>query len=154
MPREQRETARVQFRSKRPWGRVAFALVVLLGGGAAGVHKYLVPLDVLATWREPARLSISSEPSGATVLLDGVPLARPAPVTLAVRRDRAEHVIDAKIPGYRPTRETVRYDRSVGLAFVLRLEKDPAAAPAAPDPKDRGDATLPTPPVPPPAERR
>jgi serine/threonine-protein kinase len=136
LSREQRETARVQLRARRPWGRWVLALVVLLGGAAAGVHKYVVPLDVLATWLEPARLSISSEPSGATVLLDGVPLAQPAPVTLPVRRDRAEHVIDAKAPGYLPARETVRYDRSVGLAFVVRLEKDPTAAPAAPDPKD------------------
>jgi hypothetical protein len=98
----------------------------------------LIPLDVLVTWREPARLSITSDPTGATVRLDGLPLTRPAPVTVPVRRDRAEHVIDADIPGYRPARETVRYDRSVGLAFMLRLEKDPAAAPPNPDTKDGG----------------
>jgi hypothetical protein len=137
LPREQRETARVQLRPKRRWGGMLFLLLLLLAGGAAGVHFYLVPLDVLATWREPARLSIASEPSGASVSLDGVPLARPAPVTLPVQRDRIEHVIDAKAPGYRPARETIRYDRTVGLAFLLRLEKDPAAAPP-PDSKDGG----------------
>jgi len=145
LPREQRETARVQLRAKRRWGRVVLVLLALVGGAAAGVHKYLVPLDVLATWREPARLSITSEPSGATVQVDGVALERPAPVTLPVRRDRAEHIIDAKAPGYRPAHETVRYDRSVRLAFVLRLEKDPAAAPAVPDPKNGAAAGTPDP---------
>jgi hypothetical protein len=119
-------------------------VALLLAGAAAGVHFYLIPLDVLITWREPARLSIASDPGGATVLLDGVPLARPTPTTISVHRDRSEHVIDANLPGYRPARETVRYDRAVGLAFTLRLDKDPAAAPPpAPDAKDGGAASAP-----------
>jgi hypothetical protein len=143
-PREQRETARVQLRPRRRWGGSLFLLLLLLAGAAAGVHFYLIPLDVLVTWREPAGLSIASDPDGAALLLDGVPLARPAPTTVSVRRDRAEHVIDAKLPGYRPARETVRYDRSVGLAFLLRLEKDPSfAPPPATDTKDGGAAAEP-----------
>jgi hypothetical protein len=140
-PREQRETARVQLRPRRRWGGSLFVLALLLAGAAAGVHYYLIPLDVLVTWREPVALSIATDPNGATLLVDGVPVARPAPVTVSVRRDRAEHVIDAKAPGYRPARETVRYDRSVGLAFLLRLEKDPAATPPPQPQAPDGSAT-------------
>ena len=111
-------------------------LVALLAAAAAAVNFYLIPLEVLIAWRNPASLSIATDPSGASLRLDGVPLDRTAPITVSVRRDRTDHVIEATRPGYQPAREVVRYDKAVGLSFLLRLEKDPAAPPPAP-PTDR-----------------
>ena len=104
------------------------ALAVLVIGAAAAVNFYVMPLEVLAAWRAPVALSIATDPNGGALRLDGVPLSGAAPITVSVRRDRADHVIEAARVGFQPAREIVRYDKSVGLAFVLRLEKDPAAA--------------------------
>jgi serine/threonine-protein kinase len=130
--RVQHDTARVQIRSRGRWLGRLFWFVVLLGGAAAGVHFYLIPLEVLAAWREPASLSIATDPNGATLRLDGAPVSGTTPATVRVQRDRAEHLIEATHPGYLPARQTVRYDKSLGLAFVLHLEKDPAVPPPAP----------------------
>ena len=117
-------------------------LVVLLGGAAAVVHLFFIPLDVLVTWRSPARLSITTQPAGATLKLDGVPLAGTAPTTVSVWRDRAEHVVEASIPGLETTRDNVRYDKSVALSVQMYLPKD---KPATPPPPPAGDAPSPDP---------
>jgi hypothetical protein len=103
-------------------------LFVLLVGAAAAVHFYFVPLDVLITWREPAGLSIATDPRGAKLRLDGVELAGTAPLTISIRRDRADHIIEASLPGYHDARSIIRYDQSVALSSQLRLESAPAAA--------------------------
>ena len=135
MPRETRETARVQIRSSGGWLRRLFVVLLLAAGAAAVVHFYVVPLDVVVVWREPARLSIATDPSGANLRLDGAPLGSTSPTAVTVPRDRLDHFVDASKPGYRPAHQLVRYYRSVGVAIVVRLEKDPSAAPpAAPPP--------------------
>jgi hypothetical protein len=131
MPREARETARVQLRSSGGWLRWLVVLLVLLGGGAAAVHFYVVPLEVLAAWRQPARVSITTDPSGASLRLDGAPVDGTSPTAVSVIRDRLDHTVEATKPGYRPARSTVRYDRSVGVAVRVRLEPEPSAAPPA-----------------------
>jgi len=133
------ETARVQYRPPRQWGGVFMVIVLLLAAGAVGVHVLWTPLDVLITWGQPTGLSIATDPSGAKLRLDGVPLVSTAPITVSVTRDRADHVLEATYPGYQVARETIRYDKSATLSYVLRLQRDPnapppAAAPAAPDP--------------------
>jgi len=125
-------TARIPVRSPTRWPKVLLPLVVLLGVAAAAVHLFVVPLDVLATWRSPARLSITTQPTGATLKLDGVPLAGTAPMTVSVWRDRAPHVVEASIPGFETTRDNVRYDRSVALSVQMYLPKDKAATPPPP----------------------
>jgi hypothetical protein len=87
---------------------------------------------VLFTWNSPVPLYVASDPEGAAVKVDGIPLADPAPTKTEVRRDRREHVLELAYPGHRPTREIVRYDRSVVLSFVLRLQKDDGAAAETP----------------------
>jgi len=135
------ETARVQFRPPRPWGRVFMVLLLLLAGAGAGLHFWFVPLDVLISWRQPTGLAIATDPAGAKLRLDGVPLTASAPTTVTIWRDRGEHVLEATHPGYQAARETIRYDRSASLSFLLRLRPDisappppaaPAPAPAAP----------------------
>jgi hypothetical protein len=129
------ETARVQFRPPRRWGRVFMVLIALLAGAGFGVHRWFIPLDVLIAWRQPTGLSIATEPAGAKLRLDGVPLAASAPTTVTVWRDRADHVVEATHPGYQVARESIRYDRSTSLSFVLRLQPAPAEPPAsAPEP--------------------
>ncbi len=103
-------------------------MILLAVGAAAAVHFYFVPLDVLITWREPAALSIATDPRGAKVRLDGVELPGTAPLTASVRRDRAEHIIEASLPGYHDARALLRYDQTVALSSQLRLEKTPEAA--------------------------
>jgi eukaryotic-like serine/threonine-protein kinase len=130
--RHQHETARVQqLRPRRRWSGVLFFLLVILGGGAAAVHHWIVPLDVLLVWRNPAGLSLATDPSGATLRLDGVTLPGASPTTVTVRRDLLEHVVEATLPGYRPARATVRYDKTVALSFVMPLEAVPAPPPSA-----------------------
>jgi hypothetical protein len=123
------ETARVQFRAQRQWGGLFTVLVLLLGAAAVGVHVWWMPLDVLITWGQPTGLAIATEPAGATLRVDGVPLAATAPLTVSVARDRVEHVVEATLPGYKPAREKLRYDKAASLRITLRLQRDPNAAP-------------------------
>jgi len=114
-------------------------IVVLLLLVAVGVvvHLRFIPLDVLIAWRQPTGLAIATDPAGAKLRLDGVPLAASAPTTVTVWRDTSEHVIEATRPGYQVAREKIRYDKSAALSFLLRLQPDgsataPAAAPSEP----------------------
>jgi len=91
---------------------------------AGAVHFAVMPLDVLVVWRKPATLSITSEPEGAVVKLDGEPLAALTPTEAIVRRDRSDHVLQIATPGYHAARQTVRYDGAVALAAHVRLEKE------------------------------
>ena len=112
-------------------GNAFMVIVLLLAAGAVGVHVLWTPLDVLITWGQPAGLSIATDPSGAKLRLDGVPLASTAPITVSVSRDRADHVLEATYPGYQVARETIRYDKAATLSYVLRLQRDPNAPPPA-----------------------
>jgi hypothetical protein len=137
-PRPYRETARVQTAAAGAWRPVVVAVAAVLIFAASAIHLLVLPLDVLFTWNRPAGLFIASEPEGASIKVDGVALADPAPTRISVRRDRLEHTIEVASPGYRAAREIVRYDQSVVLSFVLRLQKAAAApvldAPAGPSP--------------------
>ncbi|MDB4980850.1 MAG: hypothetical protein JWM82_1602 [Myxococcales bacterium] len=112
----------------------AFVLV------AGAVHLFVVPLEVLAVWREPATLTITTEPAGALIRLDGVAVETATPAQLAVRRDRYDHVLQLSAPGYRAARQIVRYDRALALVHAVHLEREggavfqalPPAAVAAP----------------------
>jgi hypothetical protein len=137
-PRAQ-ETARIQLRQRRSWAGVLFVFLLLLAGAAAAVHLLFAPLDVLITWREPAGLSIATDPRGAKVRLDGVELEGTAPLTISVRRDRANHIIEASLPGYHDARAIIRYDQTVALSSQLRLEKQPES-PATVPPSAAADA--------------
>ena len=79
--RQHHETARVQFRPQRQWGGVFTVIVLLLVAAGVGVHLWVIPLDVLIAWRQPTGLSITTEPPGAKLRVDGVPLASSAPTT-------------------------------------------------------------------------
>jgi hypothetical protein len=135
LSRVQRETARVQLRSRHPGRSALLILLLLLGGGLAAVHRFLIPVDVLLVWLKPGWIAIATEPEGATLRLDGVTLHGTSPTALSVKRDLADHVIEATLVGYRPARAVARYEKSVGPSFMLRLEKDPTfVAPTAPTP--------------------
>jgi hypothetical protein len=140
-PPRAHETARIQLRQRRSWAGVLGTLFVLLVGAAAAVHFYFVPLDVLITWREPAGLSIATDPRGAKLRLDGVELAGTAPLTISVRRDRADHIIEASLSGHHDARAIIRYDQSVALSSQLRLESAPAPANQPTGTPDAGTAS-------------
>ena len=126
-PRVPRPTARVQpLQPRRGWGTILLVLLALVAGGGAAIHHWVVPLDVLLVWRNPARLSIATDPDGASLRLDGVALVDSSPATITVQRDLSEHLVEATRRGYLPARALVRFDKSVGLSFLLPLERDPS----------------------------
>ncbi|MES1210626.1 MAG: PEGA domain-containing protein, partial [Pseudomonadota bacterium] len=126
-----------------------FVLVLLVGGAAFAVDRYLVPLEVLVTWPSPARLAISTDPPGATLRLDGLPVGASSPVVVSVHRDLIEHVLEASHPGFKPARANLRYDKTVSLAARLVLEAAPP-----PPPPPRAAVVVPAPPPPPVAPAR
>jgi len=133
--RPQRETARVQqLRPRSRWGSGLLLLLVIIAGGAAAVHHWVVPLDVLLVWRNPAGLSIATEPNGASLRLDGVTLPGSSPTTVLIRRDLLDHVVEATLPGYHPARAIVRYDKTLALSFLMPLQAAPS--PPLPAPTD------------------
>ncbi len=145
--RPQRETARVQqLRPRRRWSGVLLFLIVILCGGGAAVHHWVVPLDVLLVWRNPAGLSLATNPGGATLRLDGVTLPGSSPTTVTVRRDLLDHVVEATLPGYRPARAIVRYDKTVALSFVMPLQAAPGPPPEPPAPPPPNQAAKSPPP--------
>ena len=126
--RPQRETARVQqIRPRSRWRSALLFLLVIIAGGAAAVHRWVMPLDVLLVWRNPAGLSIATDPNGASLRLDGVTLPGSSPTTVLIRRDLLDHVVEATLPGYHPARAIVRYDKTLALSFLMPLQAAPAA---------------------------
>jgi len=136
--RSARETARVQqLRPRSRWRSALLLLLLVIAGGAAAVHHWVVPLDVLLVWRNPAGLSIATDPSGASLRLDGIALPGASPTTVLIRRDLVDHVIEATLPGYHPARATVRYDKTLALSFVMPLQPAPPPPPPPPPSNDR-----------------
>lgn len=95
-----------------------FAMTLL---AAAGLHFFVMPLDVLLVWQKPAWLWIESEPAGARAVYDGRALLEPTPTRVQVRRDRSEHVIELSAAGHGPVRQVVRLDRSYFLGASVQL---------------------------------
>ena len=132
--RQHHETARVQYRPQRQWGGVFTVIVLLLVAAGVGVHLWFIPLDVLITWRQPTGLSITTEPPGAKLRVDGVPLAtrrRPRSPSGAIARITSSR---RRWWAIRLARETIRYDKSATLSYVVRLLKDPNYIPPPPPP--------------------
>ncbi len=75
---------------------------------------------------ESRQLSIATDPNGASLRLDGATLPNSSPTTVTVRRDLLEHAVEAALPGYRPARAIVRYDKTVALSFLMPLQPAPA----------------------------
>jgi serine/threonine protein kinase len=123
--RPRRETDRIQIRPTGLWRPVVVGIAAALILAAFVVHLAVVPLEVLFTWQSPADIFVTSEPEGALVRLDGVPLSDRAPLRASVHRDRVDHVLEVSYPGYRTSTEIVRYDQSVVLSLVVRLQPEP-----------------------------
>jgi hypothetical protein len=138
-PRAERSTSTTgRIETRRP-SSVALAIILpLIGLGIVGaaVHVAVVPLDVLAVWRQPARLSVRSDPSGAEVWLDGRRLSARTPAHTEVERDRIPHTIEVRHPGHANETTTLRFDRTVKLEVSLKMTPapEPAPAEAAPPP--------------------
>jgi hypothetical protein len=130
-----------------PWRAIVVLLLVALSAGAAVVHYKVVPLDVAAVWLKPASLSINSDPSGATVTLDGRALPDPTPTRIDVKRDRADHLLEVTRTGSLPIRATVRFDRSVALSETVTLPPAPAPPEPPPAPPVEAKPAVPGPPV-------
>ncbi|HEY4188128.1 MAG TPA: serine/threonine-protein kinase [Polyangia bacterium] len=107
-------------------------LLVVIAAAAAVVHVKVMPLGLLAVWTKPAALQVSSEPAGADITLDGRPVLGQTPTRVQVKRDRAEHVVEASKTGFKPARQTIRFDRTTDLSASLTLEALPPPPPPPP----------------------
>jgi serine/threonine-protein kinase len=146
-PRPRRETARVVVRGGGSWRPLVVALAAALLLGAGAVHALVMPLDVLVVWRKPATLSITSEPPGAVVKLDGATLDGVTPTSATVKRDRGNHVLELEARGYHPAQQVVRYDAQAALSASLRLEKESAPTFEALPPKETPEPAAPAAPA-------
>ena len=121
---------------------VVLVFLVILAGAGAVVHFKVMPLEILAVWVRPAKLSIVSEPGGATVTLDGRAVSGLTPIQLEVKRDRQDHVVEFTRAGFLPDRAQVRFDRTIPLdvSVALKAEPPPPPPPAEPVAKEAAAA--------------
>ena len=132
--------ARVQLRAQRPWGGAWWSCCCCWPPPASAFTCRVIPLDVLITWNQPTGLAIKTNPAGATVRLDGAPLASTAPTTVSVYRDRNDHVLEASRPGSGPPGRSSATTRRRRCPRRSSSSADPNAEPAAAPParpKDR-----------------
>jgi serine/threonine protein kinase len=115
---------------------VVLTLLALLLVAAALVHVKVMPLNVLILWTKPAPLSVTSDPAGADVTLDGHPVIGETPTRTSVKRDRGEHVLQVSKAGYKSASKTIRFDRTPELSASLTLEALPPPPPPPPPPKE------------------
>jgi serine/threonine protein kinase len=117
-------TPQITIVSKKPkrWGRALLILLLLMGAAAALVHLTVIPLPVVAVWLQPAELSITTQPAGAEVVLDGQKLIVQTPARTQVQRDVQVHKIELRKDGFTPATRTLRYDREVDLAIAVTLQ--------------------------------
>jgi len=115
-------------------------VLALLIVGAALVHVKVMPLNVLVLWTKPAPLSVTSDPAGAEVTLDGRPVIGETPTRTSVKRDRADHVIQVSKTGYKSASKTVRFDRTPELSASLTLEALPPPPPPPPPKEEQEPA--------------
>jgi hypothetical protein len=115
--------------AKKPksWGRPLLVVAALIGAAAALVHLTVIPLPVAAVWLQPADLSITSQPPGAEIVLDGQKLTLHTPAHAQVQRDAKTHKIEIIKGGFAPTSRFLRYDREVNLTVTVSLDPLPPA---------------------------
>lgn len=89
--------------------------VVVVAGERTRVHPHM------RSATQHGALRVLTEPRGATVFIDGEP-AGTAPVT-ASRLDVGEHIIEARLEGYQPARETVTIESGRQRVIQLRMER-------------------------------
>jgi type IV secretory pathway VirB10-like protein len=111
---------------------VMVVLLLMIVAGAAVVHFKVMPLKVALDWFKPATLSVTSDPDGATVKLDGRELAGKTPLSVEVHRDRVEHTLELSRPGSKSVRATMRFDRTVPLSQSISLPEEPPPPPPPP----------------------
>jgi len=124
---------------------IVLTLLAVLIVAAALVHVKVMPLNVLVLWTKPAPLSVTSEPAGAEVTLDGRPVIGETPTRTSVKRDRADHVVQASKTGYKSASTTIRFDRTPELSVALTLEALPPPPPPPAPPKEEPAKTEATP---------
>ncbi len=99
---------------------------------------------------EPTSLEILSEPEGARVTLDGVPLAGPTPVSVAELEPGRVARVELELEGYEPRAEDVQLAEGENrrllvlspVQITLRIETDPPGAQVWIDDVHRGNSPL------------
>ena len=121
---------------------VVLTLLALVIVAAALVHVKVMPLNVLILWTKPAPLTVTSDPAGAEVTLDGHPVIGETPTRTSVKRDRGEHVLQVSKAGYKSASKTIRYDRTPELSASLTLEALPPPPPPPPPKEEPAKAEV------------
>lgn len=127
-----------------PTGRSATPLIV--GGVAAAAILLLVVILVSGRSEEPAQrslfsrvhVSIATRPAGATLEIDGQPVANPYDASREASGEA--HRVVARAPGFANEERSVKFDRDVSLELALRAVA-PAAMPVAKAPPSPSAAT-------------
>jgi hypothetical protein len=138
------DAVRATPRRRAPWSSIIVAFLVVVSASLAYVHFKVIPIEVLVVWSKAAPLNIASEPSGATISLDGRPLVDKTPTSVDVRRDRSDHVLEFARPGSLPGRAVVRFDKTIALTVNVDL---PPAPPPPPPPPPVAEVVPPPAPV-------
>jgi|GEM_PF-911702 len=133
-------------RRRARWSSIIVAILVVVSASLAYVHFKVIPIEVLVVWSKAAPLNIASQPSGATITLDGRPLVDETPTSVDVRRDRLDHVLEFARPGSLPGRAVVRFDKTITL--TANVDLPPAPPPPPPPPLAPPVAEVVPPPAP------
>ena len=123
---------------RRPRGRLWVVLAAAAAAALIIVHFAILPLDVMAVWRAPARLEVESFPTGAEIFIDGRRLSARTPAFIEVNRDFEQHLVEIRLEGFRSEQQQISYADAVKLAVSVRLTATGAAeaeTTAAPPPR-------------------
>ena len=117
-------SARAAARQPRRFTLLKWTLVPLaiLLCGTMLFHFLVLPLPV-------ASLSVSTDPQGAAVLLDGKLVPGTTPMVIPIERDRHSHVIEVRKVGYLSTSYRVRYDTDIQPRVAIPLAPAPQPMP-------------------------
>jgi serine/threonine-protein kinase len=102
----------------------AAAVAAALGGGLAYLFGRNDTADVVVSRAEPARLTVTSSPAGATIYLAGEPTGMTTPATLS-KLEPGQVTIRLELSGYATSEAAVTLAPGARVTQDLRLEPRP-----------------------------
>jgi serine/threonine protein kinase len=96
----------------------------------------LVTRDPSAIKKPTVTLLISSDPPGASVMLDKIELSDKTPIAVERDRDAVEHDLELTLEGYKPLKKKLKYDDGPVTRFEQRLSGEPGMLKVTTKPSD------------------
>lgn len=88
------------------------------------------------TKKPTVTLLISSDPPGASVMLDKIELSDKTPIAVERDRDAIEHDLELTLEGYKPLKKKLKYEDGPVTRFEQRLSGDPGMLKVTTKPSD------------------